>query len=91
MTQEQILLKVQQAWPKWGRERFPKFIFESGTWYAHEFESTAGNGETVVEALYHHVNLVSMFDMETIGDSSRWSPILDILAEYVVDPIFAKP
>lgn len=87
MIQEQILLKCQQVWPKWKREQFPKFIFESGTWYAHEFSNTAGNGETILEALYFHVNLMATYDMEVTGDASQWNSVLDILAEYVIDPI----
>lgn len=88
-TQEQILLKCQQAWPKWKREQFPKFIFESGTWYADSFSIEAGNGPTVLEALYFHVNLMQASDVETGSDPSQWNPVLEILVEHVADPIIA--
>jgi hypothetical protein len=90
MTQEQILLKVQQAWPKYQNEKFPKFIFESGTWYAHEFSNHSGSGETILEALYFHVNLIANYDMDIMGDANRWKPVLEILVEHVADPIIAE-
>jgi hypothetical protein len=90
MTQEQILNQCQQAWPKWKREQFPKFIFESGTWYAHELKNTAGNGSTILEALYFHVNLMATYDTETGADASQWNAVLEVLVEHVADPIMAE-
>jgi hypothetical protein len=88
MKQEQILLKCQQAWPKW--TNFPKFIFESGTWYADSFSIESGNGPTVLEALYFHVNLMAMAETEVGLDPSRWDAVLKILVEHVADPILAE-
>jgi hypothetical protein len=88
MTQEQILNQCQQAWPKW--TNFPKFIFESGTWYAYEFSNNSGSGKTILEALYFHVNLMATYDTETGADPSQWNPVLEILVEHVADPIMAE-
>lgn len=86
--QEQILLKVQQVWPK--GVPFPSFIFESGTWYADGFSDKAGNGLTALEALYFHVNLMPASDTQLGLDSERWNPVLEILVQHVADPIIAE-
>jgi hypothetical protein len=87
LDENQILIQCQQAWPKYQNEKFPKFIFDSGWWYAHELENTAGNGSTILEALYRHVILIATYDIDIMGDANRWKPVLEILAPYVNDPI----
>lgn len=90
MTTEQILTQCQHAWPKWKREQFPKFIFESGIWYAHEFSNNSGSGNTILESLYFHVNLMATSDTETGADASQWNPVLEILVQHVADPLIME-
>jgi hypothetical protein len=83
-TLEETLLLVQTNWPEY--ESFPRFIFESGTWYADAFSTNAANGETVLEALYHYIHLVQLTDSNGM-DTNRFNSALKILVEHVVDPI----